>query len=78
MLLCHATSDNLYCIDHIDLPYHQLQKLQARGIVCGTQLKLMYKRRSGAVIVFCRMSRFALGKYYTSHIHVHTAGRVKH
>ena len=73
MLLCKTTAGKTYRIEKTDLQTELLDQLQARGIDGNTKFLVLDRRNTGAVVILCRSSRFALGSYYTTRITVQEA-----
>ena len=46
------------------------RRLQALGLIEGTRLKLLNRKRNGSLIIYVRGTRLALGKHITSGIEV--------
>lgn len=47
-----------------------LQKTAGIGLIEGTRLKLLNRKRNGSLIIYVRGTRLALGKHITSGIEV--------
>ena len=59
-----------YTVHAIDLPLNLGKRLEALGMTEGTRVVLLGKKKSGAVIVKVRGTRFAMGKTIAQSIFV--------
>lgn len=59
-----------YTVEALDLPSKVSKRLEALGMVRGTEVEVMRVKPRGAMIVKVRGTRFAIGKGISSHIHI--------
>lgn len=59
-----------YVVDALDLPPRVAKRLEALGMIRGTEVEVLQVNPHGAMIVKVRGTRFALGKRISSNIHV--------
>lgn len=59
-----------YVVDALDLPPRVAKRLEALGVIRGTEVEVLQVKPHGAMIVKVRGTRFALGKRISSNIHV--------
>ena len=59
-----------YVVDMLDLPPRVAKRLEALGMIRGTEVEVLQVKPHGAMIVKVRGTRFALGKRISSNIHV--------
>ncbi|MCI8610696.1 MAG: ferrous iron transport protein A [Clostridiales bacterium] len=50
-----------FIVSRIRLEESLCHRLQALGIVPGCQIHILYKKRSGTMVIRCRGARYALG-----------------
>lgn len=62
MTLLDGIKNQTYRVVSMDEPEHISRRLQALGLICGTPIMMLNKKRYGAVIVKVRGSRFAMGR----------------
>ena len=71
--LWNAEKDKSYTVESILLENLIARRLEALGINEGTVIKVLTKKKSGAMVVKVRGTRLALGKAITSVIEVREA-----
>lgn len=70
MILQQASAGGRYTVETMTLPIELERRLEALGLIEGSQLDVLQKKRRGAMIVTVRGTRFALGYGVASHIEV--------
>ncbi len=70
MILQQASAGGRYTVETMTLPIELERRLEALGLIEGSQLDVLQKKRRGAMIVTVRGTRFALGYGVSSHIEV--------
>lgn len=61
MNLSEGTTGNTYIVENLNLPVNLERRLEALGVISGTPLKILNSKKQGAVIIYVRGSRFAVG-----------------
>ncbi len=61
MNLSEGTIENTYIVEKLNLPVNLERRLEALGVISGTPLKILNSKKQGAVIIYVRGSRFAVG-----------------
>lgn len=57
-------------MEKTELPVELERRLEALGLITGSKVSVMRKKRKGAMIIKVRGTRFALGSGISSHIEV--------
>lgn len=57
---------------HMDLPVQTERRLEVLGMLEGTKITVVNRKKKGAMIIKIRGTRFAVGKNITEHIEVET------
>lgn len=70
MTLYDARKDKQYVIEGLFVEEAVTRRLQALGLNDGTRLKVLNRKRKGALIIQVRGTRLALGKHLSSNIEV--------
>ena len=70
MTLQEGTPGAQYVVTGIDLPLELERRLEALGLLEGSRVLVLEKKRRGAVIVKVRGTRFALGDGIVRHVTV--------
>ena len=70
MTLQEGNPSSQYVVEEIALPLELERRLEALGLLEGTQVTVLQKKRRGAVIVKVRGTRFALGLGIAKHVKV--------
>lgn len=70
MTLQEGTSGSHYLVEKTELPVELERRLEALGLITGSKVSVMRKKRKGAMIIKVRGTRFALGSGISSHIEV--------
>ena len=70
MNLSEATVNETYFVESLNLPLKIERRLQALGVISGTPLRILNTKKHGAVIVYVRGSRFALGYNIAENINI--------
>ena len=70
MTLQEGTSGSQYLVKKTELPVELERSLEALGLITGSKVSVMRKKRKGAMIIKVRGTRFALGSGISSHIEV--------
>ncbi len=68
MTLQEGTAGNRYTVKSLDLPVDLERRLEALGLIEGSQIDVLRKKRRGAMIITVRGTRFAVGCAISSHI----------
>lgn len=68
MSLYEGTVGRVYVVCSMQMEVGIMRRLQALGMNEGTRVKILNRKRSGAMIVSLRGTRLALGKQITSGI----------
>ena len=55
---------------HIDLPLKTERRLEVLGMLEGTKISVVNRKKRGAMIVKIRGTRFAVGQNITEHVEV--------
>lgn len=58
---------------HMDLPVQTERRLEVLGMLEGTRITVVNRKKKGAMIIKIRGTRFAVGKNITEHIEVKEA-----
>ena len=69
MKLSDGLEKQIYAIQEMDLPAKTEKRLRALGMVAGTKLAVLTKKKS-ALIITVRGTRLALGKFIASNIEI--------
>lgn len=70
MTLQEGAAGSSYTVRGLDLPINLERRLEALGLIEGSEIAVMRKKRHGAMIVKVRGTRFAVGYGISSHIEV--------
>ena len=70
MTLDLGVAGRSYVVDALELPPRVAKRLEALGMIRGTDVEILQVKPHGAMIVRVRGTRFALGKRISSHIHI--------
>lgn len=70
MILQEASAGERYVVEAMVLPVELERRLEALGLIEGTPIDVLRKKRRGAMIVTVRGTRFAIGYGIASHIQV--------
>jgi len=62
MTLLEGKINQVYCIDKLLIDGNTSRRLQSLGLIHGTDIKVVNKKRNGAIIFKSRGSRLAVGK----------------
>ncbi len=62
-----------YIVDKVELELALERRLEALGLLPGTSLNILNKKTKGALIIFVRGTRFAIGKGIADNIRVEEA-----
>ena len=68
MTLYEGTTGKQYRVEGLETSEEVTRRLQALGLIEGTPLKLLNRKKRGALILYVRGTRLALGKDISSHI----------
>ena len=58
---------------HMDLPLQTERRLEVLGMLEGTRITVVNRKRKGAMIIKIRGTRFAMGQSITEHVEVKAA-----
>ena len=70
MTLQEAEVGSGYRVKGLSLPVELERRLEALGLIEGSQISILRKKRKGAMIVTVRGTRFAMGYAISTHITV--------
>lgn len=70
MTLYEGQTGGQYLVEDMKIEEDISRRLQALGLIEGTRLKLLNRKRNGSLIIYVRGTRLALGKHITSGIEV--------
>ena len=70
MTLYEGQTGGRYLVADMMIEEDISRRLQALGLIEGTRLKLLNRKRNGSLIIYVRGTRLALGKHITSGIEV--------
>lgn len=62
MTLLEGQINQVYCIEELHTDGNTGRRLESLGLINGTDIKVMNKKRNGAVIFKARGTRLAVGK----------------
>lgn len=68
MTLIEGRINQVYCIDKLLIDGNTSRRLQSLGLINGTDIKVVNKKRNGAIIFKARGTRLAVGKDIASKI----------
>ena len=71
MTLYEAQKNHSYCIDGLYVEPSITRRLQALGLNDGTPVRVLNRKKKGALIIQVRGTRLALGKHISSNIEIH-------
>lgn len=70
MTLQEGNAGSQYVVQDLDLPVGLERRLEALGLIEGTKVSVLRKKRQGAMIIKVRGTRFAVGQGISTHIAV--------
>lgn len=70
MTLYEANKDHVYEISGLFVEESITRRLQALGLNDGTKIKVLNRKKKGALIIQVRGTRLALGKHISSNIEI--------
>ncbi len=70
MTLQEGNAGESYIVEQLELPVKLERRLEALGLIEGSQVAVLRKKRRGAMIVTVRGTRFAVGLGISTHIQV--------
>lgn len=73
MTLQEGTEGKWYTVEKLELPMELERRLEALGMIEGSRVDVLRKKKRGAMIVTVRGTRFAVGYGVSSHIQVREA-----
>ena len=68
MTLYEGQVGGQYFVEDIGIEQGISRRLQALGLIEGTKVKMLNRKRNGSLIIYVRGTRLALGKHNTSGI----------
>jgi len=74
MTLYEGQVGGQYFVEDIGIEQGISRRLQALGLIEGTKVKMLNRKRNGSLIIYVRGTRLALGKHITSGIVVKWGG----
>lgn len=76
MTLYEATPGMPYQVEQLQLPMKLERRLEALGLIEGSVIEVLRKKRHGAMIVTVRGTRFAMGYDIATKITVYKGGNL--
>lgn len=73
MILSNAMSGRFFYVVELGLPNEISRRLESLGMIKGSLVKVLRKKKRGAMIITVRGTRFALGLSIAEHILVKEA-----
>ena len=70
MVLYEGKKGEVYHVKDIHMEEGLMRRLQALGLNEGTEVKILNRKKGGAIILYVRGTRFAMGRHITSNIEV--------
>lgn len=70
MRLKEGTIGLEYIVSRLDLGMHLKDRLQSLGMITGTQIEVIHKKKNGTMVIDLRGTRFAIGSHITDKIEV--------
>lgn len=70
MTLQEGSAGTKYKVERMELPVKLERRLESLGLIEGSEISVLRKKRRGAMIVTVRGTRFAVGYGISSHIYV--------
>lgn len=70
MTLLDGTPGSVYRVAGLELPLELARRLEALGLIEDSQVRVLRKKRRGAMIITVRGTRFAVGMDIARHISV--------
>lgn len=70
MRLKEGTIGIEYTVSRLDLGMHLKDRLQSLGMITGTQIEVIHKKKNGTMVIDLCGTRFALGSHITDKIEV--------
>ena len=70
MTLSDAMPGGTYQVAGLDLPLELSRRLEALGMIEGSGVRVLRRKRRGAMIITVRGTRFAVGQDIAEHISV--------
>ncbi len=70
MTLYEAQKNKKYIISSLAVEKAVTRRLQALGLNDGTKIEVLNRKKAGALIIYVRGTRLALGKHLSSNIEV--------
>lgn len=70
MTLYDAKKGESYLIEGLSVEPSITRRLQALGLNDGTRIRVLNRKKRGALIIWVRGTRLALGKHISSHIEI--------
>lgn len=68
MTLQEGAAGKRYAVEKLDLPIDLERRLEALGLIEGSEVAVLRKKRRGAMIITVRGTRFAVGLGISTHI----------
>lgn len=74
MTLLDCPPAHSFRVQDLDLPLELARRLEALGLIAGSRVDVLRKKRRGAMIITVRGTRFAVGRGIAAHITVRGDG----
>ncbi|MCI9553027.1 MAG: ferrous iron transport protein A [Acutalibacter sp.] len=78
MVLLDCPADSVWQVEALNLPLELGRRLEALGMIPGSRVDVLRKKRRGAMIITVRGTRFAMGRDIAAHITVKEEGGPRH
>ena len=70
MTLQEGNAGSRYIVEKLELPVTLERRLEALGLIEGSLISILRKKRHGAMVIKVRGTRFAVGLGISTHIRV--------
>ena len=70
MTLYDGKKNTSYVVRDLYMEENLMRRLQALGINEGTQVRILNRKRDGAILLYVRGTRLAVGRHITANIEV--------
>lgn len=77
MTLQESKKEQIYIVDDVTLEDKLMVRLQALGMIPGTQVGILNQKSNGSMMIKVRGTRFAIGKQIAAGVKVHEMEKKK-
>lgn len=77
MTLQESKKEQIYIVDDVTLEDKLMVRLQALGMITGTQVEILNQKSNGSMMIKVRGTRFAIGKQIAAGVKVHEMEKKK-